>query len=216
MKTELATRTGAALDKRLPLLTGLLLLVGASLYGDTPDTYDSTQQVAHYFAEHRVSIFWGNVLVTASLVGLLAVAARLASAFGPRTRVSRMVTSSSTVVVALMLGFVVILYNALSYIIGPDVPDMAKGLFELTLVATPTVAAPLAVLSFATAVGIRRTETGRSWFVIASVIAGAIFAMEVGAFARSGPFSPDVAQQVVYQTFAIWLILGNWGLRSPT
>lgn len=69
------------------------------------------------------------------------------------------------------------------YVIGDEAPDMAKGLFELTLVATPLIALAVAHL------------------------VGAV------SFAHSGPFSPDVQQQVYLFSLVVWLLTSGRGLR---
>ena len=92
------------------MVGGVLVFSGASALGDTPDTRDTTAQVASYFRTNRTTVFVGCVL------------------FGL----------------------------------------MAKGLFELTLVATPLIALALAGLVGGTALGLARASSGRRWFVILS------------------------------------------------
>lgn len=137
------------------MVGGVLVFLGASALGDTPDTRDTTAQVASYFRTNRTTVFVGCVL------------------FGL----------------------------------------MAKGLFELTLVATPLIALALAGLVGGTALGLARASSGRRWFVILSTaIAGAHLVGAV-SLAHSGPFSPDVQQQVYLLSLVVWLLTSGRGLR---
>src|SRR3954468_13698435 len=60
------------------LLAALTLQVAASGLGDTPDTRDSTREIAAYFQEHRTDVFVSVVLFTlgALLLGWFAVRVR--------------------------------------------------------------------------------------------------------------------------------------------
>ncbi len=111
-----------------------------------------------------------------------------------------------------MLGTIVLIDATLSYVIGQEVPDMAKGFFELTLVATPIVALVLAGLFGATAFGLHRTGAGRRWFVILSLVLALVNVVGAASFARS-VFSPDVQQQIMLFSLVVWLVLSGRGTR---
>ena len=194
---------------------GVLLFFGASSFGDTPDTRDSTTQVADYFTTNRTCVFVGCVLFALGLLGLLAVGARIGALIdaGGEPSIGRFVQSTATVAATLMLGTMVLIDASLSYVIGQEVPDMAKGLFELTLVATPIVALVLAGLVGGTAVGMLRTGVGRRWFMILSAAMAAVLVVSSVSFARSGPLSPDVQQQVMLLCLVVWLMLSGRGSR---
>src|SRR4051794_35523390 len=51
---------------------GLLIWIGASLFGDTPDTRDTSAEMAAYFVAHRTSVMLGAVVLGAGLLCLLA------------------------------------------------------------------------------------------------------------------------------------------------
>ena len=76
--------------------------------------------------------------------------------------------------------------RASAYVIGEEVPDMAKGFFELTLVATPIVALVLAGLVGGTALGMLRTGVGRRWFMILSGAMCIVHVVSGVSFAHSG------------------------------
>jgi hypothetical protein len=198
------------------VIGGVLLFLGASSFGDTPDTRDNTAQVADYFTTNRTSVFVGCVLFALGLMALLAVGARVASLIdaGGAPAIGRFVQSVATVAVTLMLGTIVLIDASLSYVIGQEVPDMAKGFFEFTLVATPVIALVLAGFVGGTALGMSRTGIGRRWFAILSAVLAVVLAVSAVSFAHSGPFSPDVQQQVMLFSLVVWLLLSGRGMRD--
>jgi hypothetical protein len=199
----------------LGVVSGVLLFLGASSFGDTPDTRDTTTQVADYFTTNRTSVFVGCVLFAIGLLALVAVGARISCLIdaGGEPGIGRFVLSTATVAATLMLGTIVLIDASLSYVIGVEAPDMAKGLFELTLVATPIVALVLAGLIGATALGLFRTGIGRRWFAILSGALAVVLVVSGVSFARSGAFSPDVQQQVMLFCLVVWLMLSGRGMR---
>lgn len=200
------------------LLAALLLFFGPSFFGDTPDTRDTTAKVAGYFVEHRTSVFVGVVVTGLALVALLVRAGGIATVLrhAGRDTVATVVQSAAAVAAAVVTVAMLVVYAALSYVIGSDVPDMAKGLFELTLVTAPVVALPVATLMLATAYGVTKTALAPRWFVVLSAVLGVALALAAGGFAARGPFSPDVEQQMVFGFLTIWLIASDAGLRSLT
>jgi hypothetical protein len=217
-----ATRATGASPRRfrrapgLGVVGGVLLYLGASSFGDTPDTRDTTTQVADYFTTNRTSVLVGCVLFALGLLALLAVAARISSLIdaGGEPGIGRFVQSAATVAATLMLGTIVLIDASLSYVIGEEAPDMAKGLFELTLVATPIVAFILAGFIGAAAFGLFRTGIGRRWFAIVSGAMAVVLVVSGVSFAHSGPFSPDVQQQVMLLVLVVWLMLSGRGTRQ--
>ncbi len=217
-----AERTTGASSRRflrppsLGIVGGVTLYLGASSFGDTPDTRDTTTQVADYFTTNRASVLVGCVLFALGLLALLAVAARISSVIdaGGEPGIGRFVQSAATVAATLMLGTIVLINASLSYVIGEEAPDMAKGLFELTLVATPIVALILAGLFGGTALGLFRTGIGQRWFAILSGAMAVVLVVSGVSFAHAGPFSPDVQQQVMLLALVVWLLLSGSGTRQ--
>ena len=144
-----------------------------------------------------------------------AVCARIATVLDAtgQAGIARFVQSAGTVAATLMLATVVLINASLSYVIGDEAPDMAKGLFELTLVATPLIALALAGLVGGTALGLARASSGRRWFVILSTAIAVAHLVGAVSFAHSGPFSPDVQQQVYLFSLVVWLLTSGRGLR---
>jgi hypothetical protein len=179
------------------------LLVGLGLLGDTPDTRDSTGHIASYFVAHSGSVLAGAVLIGVAAAALLVFAGSLGS---------RVAQSAGTVVATLMLAGLVLPYVALAYVVGAEAPDTAKAIFELSLVATPVIALPLALL--VGSAGLASFAAHRR-FAVASLVLAALMVVASASFAASGWFSPDVQQQVVFQGFLIWLVAGGFVLVSP-
>ena len=86
-------------------------------------------------------------------------------------------------------------------------------MFELTLVAAPLISRALAGLVGGTALGLARTASGRRWFVILCTAITALQLVGAASFAHSGPFSPDVQQQVYLLSLVVWLFASGRGLR---
>lgn len=193
----------------------MLVFLGASSFGDTPDTRDTTAQVAAYFRTNRTTVFVACVLLGMGLLAVLAVCARIAVRLDAAGQpgIARFVPSAGAVAVTLMLATVVLVNASLSYVIGDEAPDMAKGLFELTLVATPLIALALAGLVGGTALGLARSASGRRWFVVLSTTVTVVLLVGAVSFAHSGPFSPDVQQQVYLLSLVVWLLASGRGLR---
>jgi hypothetical protein len=130
----------------------------------------------------------------------------------------RVAQAAATVVVGIVVLGMLLVYAALSYVIGAEVPEMAKGFFELTLVVSPIVALPIAALVAATGFGVIRARAKAGWFGYVSLTAGALMALVSSGFTAHGAASPDVEQQVVFGILAIWLITTGPGLarlRTP-
>jgi len=194
----------------------VLLWLGASSFGDTPDTRDTTAAVAHYFTTNRTNVLLGAVLFGAGLLCLLAVSSRVAAQLrsAGQPGIGRFAHSAATLAVAILLETVVLIDAALSYVIGAEAPDTAKGLFELTLIATPIAGLALAASTGAITIGLVRSGSGRHWFCALTGAAAVVFAMTACSFATSGPFSPDVQQQVLLTVLVAWLAASRRGPRS--
>jgi hypothetical protein len=177
------------------LIAAVALFVGLGLLGDTPDTRDSTGEVASYFVAHSTSVLAAAVLLGVAVAALLVFTASLGN------RVSQ---SAATVVATVMLTALVLPYVALAYVVGAEATDAAKPLFEITLAATPVLALPLALLVAST--GLAAFAAHRR-FGVASLVLAALMVVSSASFAASGFFSPDVQQQVVFQGLLVWLVM---------
>jgi hypothetical protein len=187
------------------LTTAVALFVGLGLLGDTPDTRDSTGQVAGYFVSHSASVLTGAVFLGVAGAALLVLAASLGD---------RVAQSAATVVATVMLTAMVLPYVALAYVVGAEASDAAKPLFELTLAATPVIALPLALLVGSTGVA---AFAAHRRFAVASLALAALMVVASASFAASGFFSPDVQQQVVFQGFLVWLVMVSFTrTRAPS
>jgi hypothetical protein len=207
----------ARFSRWIPFAAGILLNVGASSFGDTPDTRDTTEQVAVYFVDHRTAVLLGVVLVGVAVMTFRAVAADLAERMseGGHARASRIFDSATTIITALLLVALLLPLAGLSYVIGAEAPQSAKAVFELTLVATTVIALPLAVALLTIGVGLRRSTVVRPWFAWLNVVLGLVVLPGAGSFAHSGLFSPDVQQQVMFGALTIWLLTLGFGVTRP-
>jgi ABC-type transport system involved in multi-copper enzyme maturation permease subunit len=176
------------------LIAAVALFLGLALLGDTPDTRDSSGLVAAYFVAHSTSVLAGAVLLGIAIAALLVLASSLGN------HVSQ---SAATVVATVMLTALVLPYVALAYVVGAEASGAAKPIFELTLVATPVIALPLALLVGST--GLAAIATHRR-FGLASLALAALMVIASASFAARGYFSPDVQQQVVFQGLLVWLV----------
>ena len=199
------------------LLAGLTLQVAASGLGDTPDTRDTTEQIAAYFDDHRTEIFVSVVLFTlgALLLGWFAVRVRDRLAGGGYPELGTVALVGTLLGLAVLMSGMVLMYAALSYVVGTEAPDSAKALFELTLVATPVLALPLATLPGAAAWAVLRRRVAPLWFGALSTLAAVLLAIPSVGFARSGPLSPDVGQQILFATLSIWLVVAGLVWPAP-
>ena len=56
--------------------------------------------------------------------------------------------------------------------------------------------------------------SGRRWYTIVSVVIAVLLTVSACSFARSGPFSPDVQQQLMLLSLVVWLVLSGQGTRA--
>jgi hypothetical protein len=197
------------------LLAGLALQLAASLLGDTPDTRDDTREIAAYFEDHRSDVFVSVVLFTigALLLGWFAVRIRDGLAAAGYREGGTVALVGTLLGLAVLMSGVVLMYAALAYVVGAEAPESAKALFELTLVATPVLALPLATLPAVVSYAVLRDGMAPRWFGALSALAAVALAVPAVGFARSGPLSPDVGQQILFATLSIWLVVA--GLLWP-
>jgi hypothetical protein len=201
--------------RRPGVIAGALFFLGAASLGDAPDTRSSSEQIAAYFVDHRTSIFASAILLGGASMALLwfaagerrrAVAAN--EAVAGDVAFAAAVAAAGVVTIAMSLQ-----YATLAYVVGAEAPASAKAMFELTLVAAPILSVPLLVLIVSVAWTEHRRR-GRTVRFYASVIAAVLLAPAPFSFAAQGAFSPDVQQQVVFNTLILSLIVGDVARRA--
>jgi hypothetical protein len=210
-----AMRTVLSKVIRPGVLTGVLLLLGASSLGDAPDTRASTAEIAAYFVTHRNSVFVAVIFFGAATIALLGFAAteRLHAVSAGGGVGAAMTAGSAVLAVAVIDVGMLLPYATLAYVVGSEAPDSAKAMFELTLLTAPIVSVPIVVLVTAVAWAEFRRHRVTVRFVV-SVIAAVLLAAGPFSFAEHGAFSPDVQQQVVFNTLILWLIVSDIARRS--
>ena len=190
------------------IVAAVLILFGPSFFGDTPDTRDTNQFMVDWFLSKRSSVMAGVVVMALGVLAFLwfvgTVAGRLERA-GHRGA-GAMASRSATVAATLMVGSQFLVLAALAYVIAAEAPESVKALFELTLVTQPVVAPFLAVVPATVAWSLRSSADVPRWFVVVSAIAAATIAVPTVGYAHSGPLSPDVGQQILYQGLILWLL----------
>jgi len=198
------------------LTTAIGLMAGLSALGDTPDTRASTETIAAYFVNHHTSVLVGAVLMATAACALLVFGASLVERWASNGVNGRTLQSATTLMASLIFVLMVTVYVVLTYVVGSEAPDSAKPLFEMSLVATPVIAVVLALFYAATALATLRGDA-RRWFAYLTAALSPIMMMSAMSFAARGPFSPDVQQQVVFETLIAWLVTASIVLgRSST
>jgi hypothetical protein len=197
------------------VIGGVLFLFGAASLGDAPDTRASTEQIADYFVVHRNSVFLAVILLGAATVALLWFAAteRRRAAGGGQGFSGALTIGAAVAVIAVIEVGMVLQYATLSYVVGAEAPDSAKAMFELTLLTAPIVSVPILVL-IASVAWTELQSHGVTVRFVVSVIALVVLAATPFSFAEHGAFSPDVQQQVVFDTLVLWLVVGDLVRRS--
>ncbi len=195
------------------IVAAVLIMLGPSAFGDTPDTRDTNEFMVDWFLAKRNSVMAGVVVLTLGLLAFLwftGTVARRLERVG-QGGAGAMASRSATVAVTLMVGFQFLLLAALAYVVAAEAPGSVKALFELTLVAQALVAPFLAVVPAAVAWSLRSSPDVPRWFVGASAVAAVALAVPTVGYAHSGPLSPDVGQQILYQTLMLWLLAAGIG-----
>jgi hypothetical protein len=156
-------------------------------------------------------VFVAAVFLGLGVVALLVFASALGSWLDDaRSPVAaRLALGSATVVGSVVVVGLARVYASLAYVIGSDVPELAKGLFELTLVATPVAALPMAALVASTVSSMWPRRAGPRWLAVLSAVEVVVPTAAAVSYAEHGPASPDVHQQVVYTSFIIWLTVAS-------
>ena len=193
------------LANRAPLLgvaAGILLLTAIGSLGDTPDTRDSAAQIAAWFSLHRTNVLTFVPTLTLSTMMLVAFVGVIAELGRPRAR--SIMLCAGTLVAATILGNA-LMYAGLAYFATDQNPTISQAFFELTLVSAPILATPISLLLACTAT----CNVLPKWFRIITIAASASLVVSAFSFAARGPLSPDVAQQIVWQTFILWLIIAG-------
>ena len=194
-----------------PLSAGvaaIAIVAGLSCFGDTPDTRDTSPMVAAWFSHHRTGVFAGVVLVGVAMMAVLTLGARLAERFSNAGEpvLGRVIQGASTVSAAVVMIGALLPYAGLAYVLGQESPEMAKGIFDLTLVTTPILALALSVMVGATGLAAHRSYRFGPWFAWLSLGVAVTMLWSACSFAARGPMSPDVQQSVVFELLVLWVV----------
>ncbi len=195
------------------IVAALLILFGPSAFGDTPDTRDTNRYMADWFVSKRTSVMAGVVVLGLGMLAFLwfagTVARRLEEA--GHGEAGTLASRAATVAVTLMVGGQLLVLASLAYVIADEAPESVKALFELTLVTNPVVAPFLAVVPASVAWSLRSAPDVPRWFVAVSAVAAVVIALPTVGYAYSGPLSPDVGQQLVFEGLMLWLLAAGIG-----
>jgi hypothetical protein len=213
------TRTGSFLHRHSLPLVGVaafvLTAVGLSGVGDAPAPNQSAESVAVHFQAVADAVLAsapvGMLGATALGAFMVALAARLHRA--GQVLAAALVISGGAVTAGYLI-FVHVVYSSLAYPVAGLSPDVAKGLFVVTIVATAVYGLGAALALGGAAYGALRAGLLPGWWSAASAGGTALAAVALFSYADSGFFSPDVQQQVVAGVVQLWLLLTALALVS--
>ncbi len=202
----------------LPLLgVGAFLLTGVGLsgVGDAPAPHQSADSVTVHFQAVADAVL---AAAPAGMLGAVALGAFMV-ALASRLHHAGEVLAAALVVTggALAAGyllFVHVVYSSLAYSVAGMSPEVAKGLFVATIVATAVYGLGAALAVGGAAYGAARAGLLARWWTLVSAGGAAMAAVALVSYADSGYFSPDVQQQVVAGVLQLWLLLTSAALVS--
>ena len=202
-------------------LAGVLLTAtGLSGVGDAPAPNDTAASMAAHFRAAEAAI---TATAPMGLVGAVAVGAFVLALARRLHRISQpgpaLAVAAGGCLAACYLASLQIVYVALASEIAAEDAGATKGLFVLTIAATPAFGLATAMTLAAGARGARRGRLLPTWWSATTNAGAAIAAVSVLSYANSGFFSPDVQQHVVGNILLFWVLLTAGALAatsSPT
>lgn len=186
----------------------LLTALGLSGVGDAPAPNDTAASMASHFRTAQAAI---TATAPIGLIGAVAVGAFMLAVARRLHRVSQpgpaLTVAAGGCLAACYLAGLQIVYVALASEIAVEDARTTKGLFVLTIAATPVFGLAIAMTLAAAACGARRGGLHPTWWSTTTNAGATIAAVSVFCYADSGFFSPDVQQQVVGNILQLWILL---------
>lgn len=105
------------------------------------------------------------------------------------------------------LLYIQVVYVSLAYAVAETSPEVSKGLFVSTIVATAVFGLGAALALGGAAYGAERSRLLPRWWSVVSLAGAALAAVALVSYADSEFFSPDVQQQVVAGVVQTWVLL---------
>jgi hypothetical protein len=210
-------RAGAAMG----IAVVVLLFVGEVLGGDDlhPPATDSGQHITAFYAANHAGILAGTYLHGLALLGLLWFAATLAATVrtsGQDAMATLIATASA--VTASVVGLWLVITATLAFGAGPGQdPGATQALYQLRYLAETFWSLPVAALTGATAVAVRRSRVlprWHGWFSAATALA---FLLGGADMARAGFFAADGDYGfLLFWLLPLWLLVTSIVLlRGP-
>jgi hypothetical protein len=195
----------------LPLLgvaAFVLTPVGLSGVGDAPAPHEPAESVAVHFqavADAVLASAPAGMLGAVALGAfMVALATRLHRA--GEVRAAALVITGGALAAGYLL-FVHVVYASLAYLVAGTSPDVAKGMFVTTIVATALYGLGATLAVGGAAYGAAQAGLLPRWWSLVSSVGAAVAAVALVSYSDSGFFSPDVQQQVVAGVLQLWLLL---------
>jgi hypothetical protein len=192
----------------LGLMAFVLTAGGLSGVGDAPAPHDSAQSMAAHFQAVGDAVLTsapaGMVGALALFAFMLALARRLHG--GGQSGAAAAVAAGGVLVAGYLL-FIQVVYASLAYAVAETSPEVTKGFFVSTIVATAVFGLGAALALGGAAYGAARGRLLPGWWSVVSLAGAALAAVALFSYADSDVFSPDVQQQVVAGVVQTWVLL---------
>lgn len=200
-------------------IAGALAIAALVVAGKTPGVNASSAEISAAYVDNRGRLLAAILIASASLVFLLWFVGALASIL----REAGMGGWAATIIAALTARagvqlVIVTVHAGLAYKIAEDGDaGVVQGLRDLTWALGVTASLPIAVVLFASAMGLSRAGIAPAWYRWAG-LAGAVVALLGGTtWAREGVWAPDGLFSLVVIVVALaWMFVTSTLLfRAP-
>jgi len=167
------------------------LAVASLAVSSLPGYGESRSTLTAYFLQHHRRGQVAVVLEGLGLIAFLWLIGTLRSALRVRGQDHLATIAFGAGLIAVTIGaFDTIILSALSFRIAEDAPRLVKGLYDLRATASTMLAFPLAALTAATALAMRRGRLVPAWYGVVSAVTALITIGRGGALAHHGFYSP--------------------------
>ncbi len=191
-------------------IAGALAIAALVVAGKTPGVDASAAEITDAYVGNRGRLLAAILIASASLVFLLWFIGALASIL----REAGMGGWAATIIAALTARaglqlVIVTVHGALAYKIAEDGdPGVVQGLRDLTWALGVTASLPIAVVLFASALGLSRAGIAPPWYRWAGLVGAAITVLGGTTWARAGFWAPDGLYALIVIVVALsWMFV---------
>lgn len=195
-------------------IAGALAIAALLVAGKTPGVNASAADVSAAYSDNRGRLLAAILIVSGSLVFLLWFVGALANVL----REAGMGGWAATIIAALtaraVLQFMIVTIHAgLAYKIAEDgEAGVVLALRDLTLALGVIASLPIAVVLFASAIGLRKAKIAPAWYGRAGVVGAAVVLLGGTTWARDGLWAPDGLFSLVVVVIALAWMFTTSGL----